>query len=382
MALKTARRGDVSPFMVMEVMRAAQERTARGGDVLHMEVGQPSTPAPRGALAAARAALDADKLGYTDATGTSALRKRIARHYAERYGIAFDPARVAVTTGSSAGFMLAFLACFEPGDRVLLTDPSYPCYRNILSALSIDAVRVPVGPETRFQPTVETIERAGALDGVVIASPSNPTGSMLPPDEVARIARHCEARGIRLVSDEIYHGLTYGMAEASAAAHAPSAIVVNSFSKFWSMTGWRIGWLVVPEDLIDPIERLAQNLYISPPTLSQHAALAALDCPEEMEGNRRVYAENRRLLLERLPPLGFGAMSPPDGAFYVYADVGHLTDDSRDLCARLLHDTGVAITPGIDFDPERGHRYVRISFAVSTAETAEAITRLGAWLGR
>lgn len=382
MTLKTARRGDVSPFMVMEVMRATHARIARGEDVLHMEVGQPSTPAPKGALDAARAALAHDKLGYTDATGLSELRRRIARHYVERYGVALDPSRIAVTTGSSAGFLLTFLACFEPGDRVLLTDPSYPCYRNILSALSIEVVRLPTGPETRFQPTVEVIERAGRIDGIVVASPSNPTGSMLPPEELARIAGYCSTHGIRLVSDEIYHGLTYGMAEATAAAHAPEAVIVNSFSKYWSMTGWRIGWLVVPEDLVAPIERLAQNLFISPPTLSQHAALGALDCADELEANRRVYAENRRVLMEELPRLGFDELSPPDGAFYVYAGVGHLTNDSVDFCSRLLADTGVAITPGIDFDPGRGHRYVRFSFAVSTAETIEAVSRLGAWLRR
>jgi aspartate/methionine/tyrosine aminotransferase len=380
MVLKVARRGDVPPFLVMEVMRAAAERMATGADVLHMEVGQPATPAPLGARRAAHAALDGDLLGYTVALGIAPLRAAIAQHYGDRYGIDLDPARVAVTTGSSAGFVLSFLACFEPGDRVALAEPGYPCYRNILGALGIEAVGLPVDHNDRYQPSVAMLEALEKpIDGLILASPSNPTGTMVSPQELAALAAHCRDRGIRLISDEIYHGITYGRQEATAVACNDDAVVINSFSKYFSMTGWRIGWMVVPEDLLRPVERLAQNLYISAPTLSQHAALAAFGCREELDGHVATYAANRDLLMRELPRAGFERLSHPDGAFYIYADVGHMTEDADALCREILAKTGVAVTPGIDFDPVRGRRAVRFSYAGSTPDMAEAARRLVLW---
>jgi len=384
MALKVSRRGaDISPFIVMEVVRAANERVAAGGEVLHMEVGQPSTPAPAGVIAAAKAALDTDLIGYTDSLGIAPLRARIARWYGERYGVDVPAGRVAVTTGSTGAFLLSFLAAFEPGDRVVLTDPSYPCYRNILAALGVEVVRIPTGPETRFQPTPELLDRVpGEVAGLIVASPSNPAGTMLPPDELAALIAYCEARGIRFVSDEIYHGLTFGIAPATALAASERAIAINSFSKYFSMTGWRIGWAVLPEDMVPAVERLAQNLFISAPALSQLAALAAFDCTAELDANVARYARNRALLLEALPKAGITDFAPADGAFYLYADIGHLTNDSVAFCRRLLAETGVATTPGLDFDPDRGHRFIRFSYAGATEDMAEAAQRIRGWLGR
>lgn len=386
MSIKIARRGTVPPFIVMDVLAAANERAAAGGAVYHLEVGQPSTPAPRGVIEAARRALDGDRLGYTEALGIPALRRRIARHYREWYGVALDPARVVVTTGSSGAFLLAFLAAFDAGDRVALAAPGYPAYRNILTALGVEPVLLPVGPNSRFQPTAALLdaflaESGGKLDGLIVASPSNPTGTMLDRQALADLAALCRDRGIRLVSDEIYHGITYGEPAASMTALGDQAIVVNSFSKYFSMTGWRLGWLVLPEDLVRPVECLAQNFFISPPSLSQSAAVAAFDCHDELEANVRRYAANRALLLERLPRAGFERIAPADGAFYLYAEVDHLTPDSHDFCRRMLAETGVAATPGTDFDPQRGHRFVRFSFAGSTEDMAAAADRLIAWRG-
>jgi len=381
MALKIARRGGVDPFIVMEVMRAANERVAAGGDVLHMEVGQPSSGAPKGAIEALKTALDSGPLGYTEAMGMPALRRRIARHYADMYGVSVPWERIAATTGSSAAFLLSFLAAFDPGDRVVLTDPSYPCYRNILGALGVEVVHVPVGPETRFQPTPAVLDGVeGDVAGLVVASPSNPTGSMIRPAELAALTRYCQGRGIRLISDEIYHGITYGTEAATALATTGEAIVINSFSKYFSMTGWRIGWMVLPDSMVEAVERLSQNLFISPPSLAQVGALAAFDCGPELDANVARYARNRDVLLEALPKAGISAFAPPDGAFYLYADVGHLTNDSRAFCARLLAETGVAATPGIDFDGGRGARFMRFSFAGATEEMAEAARRIGDWL--
>lgn len=382
MAMKVAKRGNVPPFIVMDVMRAANEREAAGGDVLHLEVGQPGTGAPAAVIEAVGAALAADRMGYTDAFGLPALRAGIAAHYADRYGVAVDPGRVVVCTGSSGAFVLAFLAAFEAGDRVALASPGYPAYRNILKALGVEAVEVPVGPETNFQPTPDLLERVdGRLDGLIIASPSNPTGTMIHRDGLKAIADYCAGRGVRLISDEIYHGITYGEPAETALAFSGEAVVVNSFSKYYSMTGWRLGWMVVPDELLRPVECLAQNLFISPPTVSQYAALAALGCRAELDGHVARYAQNRELLLSELPKAGFGRMASADGAFYLYADVTHMTNDSSAFCARMLAETGVAATPGVDFDPERGNRYVRFSFAGRTEDMAEAARRLIAWLG-
>ena len=361
MALKRAARGSVPPFIVMDVMRAANRRAAAGEDIVHLEIGQPATPAPRGVLDAAAAALGSDPLGYTDATGIRDLRRRIARHYRERYGIDPDPARIVVTTGSSGGFTLAFLAAFDHGDRVALADPGYPAYRNILSALGIEAVCIPTGPETRFQPTPALLDAEDRLDGAIVASPANPTGTMLDRAALAALAGYCAERGIRLVSDEIYHGIAYAGAADTALRFTDEAVIVNSFSKYFSMTGWRIGWMVVPEDLARAVECLAQNLFISPPTLAQHAALAAFDCTEELDRNVARYAENRATLLAGLPRAGFTRFAPADGAFYLYADIRAFGIDSRELSRRLLDEAGVAVAPGLDFDRARGGDYLRIS---------------------
>jgi aspartate/methionine/tyrosine aminotransferase len=383
MVLKVSRRGQIPPFIVMDVMRAANDRAASGADVLHLEVGQPSTSAPAKVIAAAQAALDSDMLGYTEAFGLPALRRRIADHYAAVYGIAVDPARIVLTTGSSGAFLLAFLAAFEPGDRVALASPSYPAYRNILTALDLVPVALPAGPGQRYQASVALLERAcGPIEGLIIASPANPTGTMLTREEIAALACKCTERGIRLVSDEIYHGLTYGAIAASTAlAATDDAIVINSFSKYFSMTGWRLGWMIVPPPLLRAVECLAQNFYISPPTLAQHAALAAFDCHEELQGNLARYAKNRDVLLSELPAAGFGRLAPADGAFYLYADIADLANDSVEFCRRMLAETGIACTPGIDFDPARGHATLRMSFAGSTAATVEAVRRLKAWRG-
>jgi len=379
-ALKVARRGAVPPFIAMEVLRDANERAARGENILHLEVGQPSTAAPRAVIEAAKRALDRDQLGYTEALGIPPLRQRIARHYREMYGVAVDPARVVVTTGSSGAFLLSFLAAFDPGDRVALAAPGYPAYRNILGALGITPVNLLTGVETRFQPTPELLDRVdGRIDGLIVASPSNPAGTMIDADGLRRLHDYCRARQIRLVSDEIYHGITYGMTPTTALALGEDAIVINSFSKYFSMTGWRIGWMVAPADLLRPIECLAQNLFISPPTLPQFAASAAFDCREELEANVRRYAENRALLLAQLPRAGFDRLAPADGAFYIYADVSRLTNDSGEFCRRMLAETGVAATPGGDFDAERGHHFIRFSFAGSAADIAAAAERLLAW---
>jgi aspartate/methionine/tyrosine aminotransferase len=380
MAIKAAARGAIPPFMVMEVMRAAAEREAAGGEVLHLEVGQPSTSAPSGAIAMAKAALDTDVLGYTEALGLRELRAAISVHYKTFYGLDVPLERIIVTTGASGAFVLGYLAAFDPGDRIALALPGYPGYRHIATAVGLEPVPIEAGPETRFQPSVALLDATeGPIDGLVVASPSNPAGTMLAPDDLAELAAYCERRGIRLVSDEIYHGICFGYDAASAAAYSETAIVINSFSKYFSMTGWRLGWMVVPEDLLRSVESLAQNLFISPPALSQRAALATFDCYDELDANVARYARNRELLLEALPKAGFDRLAPADGAFYIYADVSAMTNDSEDFCRRMLGELGVAVTPGIDFDPGRGNAFVRFSFAGSTEDMAEAARRLQDW---
>jgi len=383
MALKIARRGRIPPFIVMDVMNAASEREAAGHDVLHLEVGQPGTGAPRAVIAAAKAALDAERLGYTLAFGLPELRARIADYYVARYGTRVPMERVSVTTGSSGGFLLAFLSAFDVGDRVALAYPAYPAYRNILVALGIEPVGVPTDAGTRFQPTPELLEAGAAdVDGLIVASPSNPTGTMIGRKEMAALVAYCADKGIRLISDEIYHGLTYHSVEAvSALEFTDDAFVINSFSKYFSMTGWRLGWMVVPSELLRAVECLAQNLFVSPPSLSQHAAIAAFDCIGELDANVARYARNRDILLRELPKAGLDRLAPADGAFYIYADIAHLTNDSEDFCRRMLDETGVATTPGTDFDPERGHAFMRLCFAGGTEDMEEAARRLIAWTG-
>ena len=381
MALKVAQRGRISPFIVMDVVRAANAQAADGSEVLHLEVGQPATKAPQPVLDAAKRALDDSLIGYSDAFGLPDLRQALAGHYAALYGVELDPARIAATPGSSGGFLLAFLAAFEPGDRVALAAPGYPAYRNILQALDVEAVLLETDLEHRYQPTPDLLQGAGRLDGLIVASPSNPTGTVLDRAALRALVDYCAAEGIRLVSDEIYHGITYEERATSALELTDTAIVINSFSKYFCMTGWRLGWMVLPEDLVRPVECLAQNFFVAAPTLSQHAAVAAFDCRPELDARVAAYARNRSLLLERLPHAGFERLAPADGAFYLYADAGRLTNDSPALCARILKETGVALTPGVDFDPARGHRFVRFSFAGSEGDMRAACDRLIAFAG-
>ena len=377
-----ARRSEISSFIVMDVMRAAAKAEAQGRSIIHMEVGQPGTPAPKAAREAVASALARETLGYTMALGIDPLRERIARHYRETCGVAVSPERVVVTSGSSAAFVLAFLALFDAGDRVGLPSPGYPCYRHILSAFGIGSSVIETGPETRWMPTAGGLADVHAREhiaGLLIASPANPTGTMLTPGRLSEIAAFCTSRKIWLISDEIYHGLTYAGPAETALRYSPDAIVVNSFSKYYSMTGWRVGWMVVPDGLVRTIERLAQNLYISPAAASQVAALAAFDAVEELEANRAAYAANRELLLSELPSCGFDNLAPADGAFYIYADVSCYTNDSLALARQMLDEVGVAVTPGVDFDAIRGGRFLRFSYAGTHSGMREAIRRLKGW---
>ncbi|WP_353648913.1 aminotransferase class I/II-fold pyridoxal phosphate-dependent enzyme [Nakamurella sp. A5-74] len=380
-------RSSVDPFRVMQVLAAASARRATGAATYDLTAGQPSTPAPSAARALVHESLESQVLGYTPTPGIPALREGIAALYRDRYDLVVDPASVFVTTGSSSGFILSFLSAFDVGDVVAVVSPGYPAYRNTLQALGCEVLDLPCGPQTRYQPTVAMLEQRLAqgqrIDGLIIASPANPTGSMLAPDEVAALAAFCAARGIRLISDEIYHGITYGTRQQSCAWTTDrSGIVVNSFSKYFSMTGWRIGWLLVPEDLRTAVDALAGNLSICPPAISQIAALGALDAIAECDAHVQRYAANRRILIDGLASVGITDVAPPDGAFYVYADVSHLTDDSAVWVSRLLADTGVAIAPGIDFDLRRGHRFVRFSFAGSDMDVAATPAVLGEYLTR
>ena len=380
MSLKASRRGLVPPFIAMDVMRAANAREAAGERVIHLEVGQPGTPAPAAVLDAARRALADSRIGYTDAEGIASLRAAIAAHYRAEYGVAVDPAEIVVTTGSSAAFQLAFLAAFEPGDRVALAAPGYPAYRNILSALGLETVLIEVGENAHYQPNPELLADIPDLAGLIVASPANPTGTMIAPAELQRLYDYCRERGIRLVSDEIYHGIVYEGRAETARALGQDAIVVNSFSKYYSMTGWRLGWMLVPPDLARSVECLAQNFYISPPALSQLAAVPAFQCRAELDAHVARYRANRDLLIATLKKAGLSRFAPADGAFYLYADVSALTGDSQAFCRRMLAEIGVATTPGSDFDPIHGKDWLRLSFAGSTEDITEAAQRLAAWL--
>lgn len=384
--MKVATRAHVPPFAVMEVLAAANARRAAGERVLNLCAGEPATGASDAVRRRAADLLATGDLGYTEALGAPALRAAIATHYGDWYGVDLDPARIAVTTGSSGGFLLAFLAAFDAGDRVALARPGYPAYSNILAALGCEVVPLAAGPGTRFQPTVAMLEEAHAaapLEGLVVASPANPTGTMIDAAELAALAGWCDEHGVRLVSDEIYHGITYTSAQVATAARylGTGAVVVNSFSKYWAMTGWRLGWLVLPDDLVGPVGALAGNVALCPPALAQHAGVAAFS-PEGMAAARENverYAAARALLLERLPELGWTDVAPADGAFYLYGDVSASGLDSVTWCARLLDEAGVALTPGTDFDPVDGHRYVRLSFASSVDVVREAVDRVVAW---
>jgi aspartate/methionine/tyrosine aminotransferase len=381
--LSASVRSDVPPFMVMDVMSAAARIEAAGGHVIHMEVGQPSASAPKTAIAAAHRALDLGRIDYTSALGIASLRERIARHYCDAYRCHVDPARIVITTGSSGAFILAFLAMFEPGDRVAVTVPGYPPYRHILTALGCEPVLIETTSDTRHALTGEALlaaHRKTPLKGVLVGSPANPTGTMMSREALTALISAAEGAGIRFISDEIYHGLDYAFPAVTAAELSPHALVINSFSKYFCMTGWRVGWMVVPEPLVRPIERLQQNLAISVPTLSQIAAEAAFDGMEEMEAIKRGYVENRRILIEGLPKAGLTDFLPADGAFYLYADVSRFTGDSLEFAKRMLEQAKVAATPGVDFDPFHGKNFIRFSYARSADEMREAVTRIARWL--
>jgi len=367
----------IDPFHAIAISRTAHRLAAEGRSIIHMEFGQPSTGAPAEAIATAHQVLDTDGMGYWE---SPPLKARIARHYAETYGVAVDPEQVILTCGASPAFVLALSCLFAPGDRVAFARPGYVAYRNTVKALHLQPVEIGCGEAERFQITAAAIE---ALDpaphGLILASPANPTGTIIAPEELAAIAAVCRRRGIRIVSDEIYHGLSYVGPARSALQEEPEALIVNSFSKYYSMAGWRLGWLIVPPSLIDAARARMGNLFLTPPSLAQHAGLVAMDCRDELEGHIRTYARNRDLLLAALPALGLRRIAPPDGAFYIYADIGHLTDNSMDFCMRLLLDTGVATAPGVDFDPVDGHRFMRFSFAVSTDRVEEALRRIAPW---
>ncbi|MET0866615.1 MAG: aminotransferase class I/II-fold pyridoxal phosphate-dependent enzyme [Pseudorhodoplanes sp.] len=382
--LTPSARSDVPPFMVMDVIAAATRVEAAGHHVIHMEVGQPAAPAPRTAIEAARRALDGP-LRYTEALGLGSLRARIARHYADTYNVEIDPARVIVTTGSSAGFILAFLSMFEPGDRVGIANPGYPPYRHILKALGCEPVLIETGEATRWAVTPEAVlaeHRKAKLAGLLVASPANPTGTMMRPEALQALVRMADEEGIRFISDEIYHGLDYAFPAETAVRLSSNALVINSFSKYFCMTGWRIGWMVAPEPVVRPIERLQGNLAISVPTLSQIAAQAAFDGREEMDAVKHSYEDNRRILIEGLPKVGLDTFLPVDGAFYLYANVGRFSDDSHEFARQMLEQTHVAATPGVDFDPIDGRHYLRFCYAGSPADMSEAVARIGTWLSR
>ena len=371
---------ELEPFHAIAISRLAYKLQSEGRSVIHMEFGQPSTGAPQRAIARAHEVLDADGMGYWDSLP---LKARLARHYHDAYGVAVEPERFLLTCGASPALVLALSAMLSPGDRVALARPGYVAYRNTLKALHMEPVEIACGPVTRFQLSAVQIAALNPVPAaVIIASPANPTGTILSKDELADIAAVCRKRGIQIISDEIYHGLSYVGPTHSILEVAPDATVISSFSKYFSMAGWRLGWMVVPLAQVKRAWTYAGNLFLTAPSLSQHAALVALDSRDELEGHLKVYAENRRLLLEALPQLGLGSIAPPDGAFYIYTNVAHLTGDSLAWCEQLLLETGVATAPGVDFDPVEGRHFVRFSFAVSTAEVKDAIERLRGWLAK
>ena len=378
--MKLSRRGAVEPFHAMDVLAEATKRRAAGRPVISMAVGQPVHPAPAAAREAARKALEIGRIGYTDALGLLSLRQAISNFYRSHHGVSVDPGRIAITTGSSAGFNLAFLALFDAGDRVAIARPGYPAYRNILAALGIETVEIEVNAENGFTLTPQALEAAGKIDGVLLASPANPTGTVTGRANLAALSSYCRDSDIAFISDEIYHGLTFVGEEATALEFGDEAVIINSFSKYYCMTGWRIGWMVLPEKLVRPVERIAQSLYISAPELSQIAAEAALGAEAELNVYRDAYRVNRDFLVKRLPEIGFSIASPMDGAFYAYVDVSRFTNDSMAFARRMLAETDVAATPGIDFDPRDGHHTMRFSYAGSFEEMNEAVDRLARWL--
>jgi aspartate/methionine/tyrosine aminotransferase len=377
--MRNSRRGDVDPFIVMDVMEAARAAETAGRHIIHMEVGQPGTGAPQDAVQRLSADMSRDPLGYTVGLGLPELRARIARHYRDWYGLDLDAERVVITAGASGAFLLAFSALFDTGERVGLGAPCYPSYRQILKALDLLPVDMPTTMAARMQPVAADVA-AHNLSGLIVASPANPTGTMLDIDAMRELADACAATGAAFISDEIYHGLAYEGRAVSALEVTDEVYVINSFSKYFSMTGWRVGWMVVPKDHVRTIERLAQNMFICPSHASQRLALHAMECGPELDLNVDVYRANRALMLQELPKAGLGKFAPPDGAFYVYVDVSDYTDDSIKFCAQVLENAGVAITPGLDFDPVAGHHWVRMSYARSTEDIREGLVRLVAFM--
>ena len=373
----------IAPFLALDILALAKARESAGGDIVHMEAGEPGASTPRIVREAAMAALEGGRIGYTEASGRPSLRARIARHYRDTYGVAVESERVVVTTGSSGGFVVAFLALFDVGSRVAIANPGYPAYRNIFDAFGIEPVLIDTDAQNRFVVTAAMIEKAHGerkLDGVLLMSPANPSGTMTRPDALRDICRTCARLSIPFISDEIYHGLTYAQPAQTALAYSSEAIVANSFSKYYCMTGWRIGWLVLPHHLVRPVERLQQSLAVAPPTLSQIAAEVAFDATEELEAIKAGYARSRAVLFEELPRIGLPDFHPADGAFYLYVDVSRYTNDSVEFCKRMLNEAGVAATPGVDFDRDNGHHTMRLSFSGAEARIIEGVKRLKAWL--
>ncbi|MEE2745801.1 MAG: aminotransferase class I/II-fold pyridoxal phosphate-dependent enzyme [Pseudomonadota bacterium] len=379
--LKVSSRSMIPPFIVMDVMRAANERVPLDGQTIHLEVGQPSTSAPLRVIEEAKRLLDKEILAYTEALGIAPLRKRIARYYQDFYSLDVDCDQIVITTGSSAGLLLACLSTFDAGDKVAVVPPCYPAHKNILKALNVNIVELPVDEKSSFQLSIDQLESLPEqIDGLIIASPSNPTGAMLQQPLLQGITQWCEDQGVRFISDEIYHGIVYDAKAETAKAYSESSIVINSFSKYFSMTGWRLGWMVVPKNLIRPVERLTQNLFISPPSLSQKAAVVVFDCMEELNQNVIHYKKNREIFKGGLPEAGLGRLPSIEGAFYAYVNTSAFTNDSEDFCHQMLNEAGIAATPGKDFDSDRGKHYVRFCFAGSTKDISEAIIRLKCWL--
>lgn len=382
MTLKLSKRSDIESFRALETLRAVNERIGRGQDIIRLEAGQPCFGAPEPALAHARQVILNDpKQGYTESLGMSPLRDRVAVHYRDTYGYEMDYSRVAITTASSSGFILSFLAAFDKGDKVALTTPTYPAYRNILKSLGIEVVEIPARAEDNYQPTAKLLEECGKkFDGLIINSPSNPTGAMINEDELEKICKWCDENKVRLVSDEAYHGLTYEGKAQTALRYSKNVIVLNTFSKYFALTGWRIGWAIVPPEMVDRIKKLAENLFVSPPTISQHLAFKVFDHKDILDGYVAHYKKNRDILREHLPAAGLGKLSAGHGAFYFYADVHHLTNDSEEFCRRMLDEAHVAATAGVDFDGQRGAGTIRISYAGKPEEMLEACRRIKKWL--
>lgn len=381
MPLKTSKRSDIPMFRALDMLRQVNERIVDGDDIVNMAPGQPSVGAPQPVLDYAVQVLKNDpKQGYTEAVGMPLLRDRIAVYYRERYGIELDHKNVAITTGSSGGFLLAFLSAFDAGDKIALTTPTYPAYRNILQALGLEIVTIETTAETDYQPTADILEKSGQdFDGLIICSPSNPTGTMIPDQELEKICNWCDDNNVRLLSDEAYHGITYDEPAQTALKYTDNAIILNTFSKYFAMTGWRLGWLVLPDSLSDRVKKLAESLTVSPPTLAQHLAYKIFDHTDTLDDYVDVYRKNREVLLAELPKAGFDKISNAKGAFYLYLDVHHLTNDAEEFCQRMLHEAKVAATPGMDFDTERGNGTIRISYAGKTEDIIDACERLKAW---